>query len=92
MRVRIWSKDDRSPDAVERRVRRSLSRCAWPTPPPATGNSWTAPATLTTLDDGGRWLEDGMINSATPSPIDLLARYVTAADRQAPPALAWLSR
>jgi hypothetical protein len=45
------------------------------------------------LDERGRWLEDDMINSATfIANVDLLARYVAAANGQVLPALALLSR
>jgi hypothetical protein len=45
------------------------------------------------LDDRGRWLEDGMINSATfVANLDLLARYVAATRGEVLPRLALLER
>ena len=45
------------------------------------------------LDDRGRWLEEGMINSATfVASLDLPARYIAAANGQLLPPLALLSR
>ncbi|HZA65707.1 MAG TPA: hypothetical protein VE592_02090, partial [Geminicoccaceae bacterium] len=45
------------------------------------------------LDDRGRWLEDGMINSATfIANVDLLARYLAATNGKVLPRLALLDR
>jgi hypothetical protein len=45
------------------------------------------------LDEHGRWLEDGMINSATfVANVDLLARYVAATNGEVLPRLALLDR